>query len=358
LKKNTYPFARFFIRIAISLAILEVIFGLACVAFFYYSMTTQIAAARYEPVAVLGLDASQLERSYVGTEKRLLHSLNLTAFPDTVPLVNISDEIDAISKLGGVDQVKAYINLAKKTESSVDSIKKYHFAEFSVAVDQLRRALLIKAAALKQQYAPQQRLSATAAKSFSNSSNEAEIFRLFADASSNDEIRLNNINDLKQFLEEIRAKSQKKESLDQINQASIFLDGAKSLLDYMNKTEGSASSASQTASPQQEQEELVSQAEQVAALLQQYKSRLEQSLYESWVVDNDVVKLTNDAIGELNRATTADAQASAIRIEFARNMAISIIISLVLAFLIMVIADFLRAFLNMSNNTDTLTGAQ
>lgn len=362
---NTYPFARFFIRIAIGLAVFVVILGFVFVVYFFSSMENQLDGARYQPSAAIGIDAAQLENSYIGTQNRLLHSLNVKAFPDNIQVINISDEIAKVKKLSPESQPSAYMKLGNDTALSINAIKKHHFDEFSIAINQLRQTLLGKAAELRRRYAQQQSTqpapgSAPTPIPSTNPVVQLQLFRLFNDDLRFDESRLNTINGAKECMNDLRAKSQKQESLDQINQASIYLARAESLLDYMKKAEAITSNSSQQPLSQQaqEQEQMVSQAEQIAAQLDQYKSQLVDSLYSRWVVDADDQKLITDATEDLNRATAAVTLASGIRMNAMRNIGIALVACLAAAFLIIVVADFLRAFLNMSNNTDTLANAK
>lgn len=350
---------------AITLAIAVVVFGVLAVIYFYGSMNNQIAGVSFQPTAAPSQDASRLEKSYLGTQNRLLHSLNIKQFPNTIAVVNIDEEIARVSKLDGESQQGEYLRIGKNTEASINAMKKYHFSEFSEAISLLRQSLLDKAAELRRTYAQQNAnqpllVPTPTPSATTNTVSPSILFRLFSDDIDNDKYRGNKINQVKEFLNSVRSRSQKPESLDEINQASIYLAQAESLLDYVKKSEEILNNPIQQQGNQQaqEQEQMISQAEHVAEQLQQMRAQLAQSLYETWVVDTDIQRLISDSTEGVNRAASAQTIASGIRMAALGRMALSLFSALALGFIIMVIADFLRAFLNMSNNTDTLASAQ
>ncbi len=366
MKTHSYPFARFFIKIAIGLAILAVLIGAALAANHFFSMQARLASARYQTDPDLGILASRLEKSYTGTQRRLLRSLDTDAFPSTVPLVDFSKQLATAERAGGAAQASAFLDLAQQTSNSLEAIKKYHFSQFAASIDSLRQALLAHAAELRQKYAQKQQQPSltpavvpTPTPAVKPPASGEFAFRIYADNPGNDQERLQSIKSVKQLLEELQAQSQKQESIDEIRRASIYLTRAESLLDLLKKEEAALEHPEQTPAQKHEvEEDLVSRAEQIASELARARALMEDNLYTRWIANVDCDNLSSKAGNDLNQAAAAEATARQIWVDGLRSMGGYFLAGLIVAFGILVIADFLRAFLNMSNNTDTLAGAQ
>jgi hypothetical protein len=100
------------------------------------------------------------------------------------------------------------------------------------------------------------------------------------------------------------------------------------------------------------EEQMVSSAEKLAAQLQQIKGTIRQSLYETWQVDEAISRLRGAALSDLQRAESSREQIRVIRNTALSHLGFALFITIATAFLILVLADFLRAFLNLSINSD------
>jgi hypothetical protein len=355
--QHAYPFARLFIKLAILLAILVVLGGIGYAFNRFQTMQTELASVKYTPNPALESMASNLEKSYLGTNKRILRSLDIDQFPPTIQLVDFQKNLAAISAAKEHAQAQLYLNLSTETLSSVEQIKLYHISEFVKALEGLQKTLLEHAARLRAEYST---ANPTAPKPRPQSSTEPATpgsFRIYADSPESDRQRLNEIKRVKEFLEGLRAQSRKEESLDQIRRASIYLARAESLLDLLDKSNEDMPQSSndmENDASRQAQEQLVAKSERMAQNVGKVIEIIQEQIYENWTVEIQAQSLREQAKEELRDAAIAENKAKQIRNDGYSSVFFSLILSLAIAFIIMVVADFLRAFLNLSNNSDQL----
>jgi Tfp pilus assembly protein PilE len=362
MKKHHYPFANTFVRLAIVLAILSTLSGLAYVLFGFFSMQAEIRAQRYQPDPELLELAGNLERVYLGTRERIAQTLEDPVLPESLPAVNFSAAIGEAQKQLGTAQPDALLTLAEQTQTSVNDLKEFHVAGFERAIQNLREALLQRVQELQQQFGqkPQPLVANPPAANTTTPNTPSPVaqstrFRLFNDPVSSDRQRMNNLERVREFLNELRDQSKREESLDQIRRAQIYLTRAEAMLDLLQIV--SSQTTGESTPPQVElnartEEQMVSRAEELAAQLQQVKGIIRQSLYETWQVDEAISRLRGAALSDLQRAESSREQIRVIRNNALSHLGFALFITIATAFLILVLADFLRAFLNLSINSD------
>jgi hypothetical protein len=355
--QHAYPFARLFIKLAILLAILVVLGGIGYAITQFQSMQSELATVKYTPNPALESMASNLEKSYLGTNKRILRSLDIEQFPPTIPLVDFPKNLTTISSANEHAQAQLYLNLSTETLSSVEQIKAYHISEFVKSLEGLQKTLLDHAARLRAQYSTTNPTPTQPRPQSSTQPATAGSFRIYADSPESDRQRLDKIKVVKEFLEYLRSQSRKEESIDQIRRASIYLARAESLLDLLDKSNEDISQPSngmEEDSSKQEQEQLLAKSEKMAQDVGKVIDIIQEQIYENWTVELQAQSLREQSQEELRDAAIAENKAKQIRNDGYSSIAFSLILSLAIAFIIMVVADFLRAFLNLSNNSDQL----
>lgn len=359
--KHSYPFARLFIRLAMLLAALVVLAGLSFAAGQFISSRKQLAAVAYAPGTGLENQAKNLEKNYLGTSKRVQRSLDIDQFPAEITMVDFAARLPAIQSANPANQARQYAELASQTDASVEQIKEFHISEFVKALESLRAALLAHAARLRQQYATPataQPSPSTPAASAAVQAPASTSFRIFADPPQADRSRQAQITRVKEFLDHLRSQSKREESLDQIRRATIYLARAESLLDLLEKPEEQPASQPTTqpsqAEEQANQENLVARSEREADQISKAIDLIRDQIYTNWQVQLEAQRLEEAAGDEMRAAEAASQKASQIQAATFQSIGLTLASTLALAFLIMVVADFLRAFLNLSNNTDKL----
>lgn len=366
-KPNSYPFARFFIRIAIFITILILLAGVALSLDCFVQMRAQLKSISYQGDQELESFAQTLQRSYIGTSKRLLNSLDIQSFPDSVAQIDFNKALSEAEKAPNEQQAQKYLDIAKNTQTSINAIKAYHFDQFSSAIDSLTQTLLDKAAELRQRYAQppstnqtSQTPQATAPVSAPVGVSPPSGFRIFSDSQDNDDLRLDSLKTVRSLLQALGARSEKQESRDEIRQAGIYLTRAESLLDLLKHSESAPQDQAPTAEQQQatQEEELVSEAEKVAQQLKESKQQLEDKFYSQWQVEIEDQSLMQRAEQDLGAARQAEIDSGLAEHDAFFSVGRYMGGAIALAFFILVIADFLSAFLNMSNNTDMLAALQ
>ena len=360
MKKNSYIFARIFIKLAILLAIIALLGGIGFAINEFQSMQRELESIKYSPSAELESASTDLEKSYNGTNKRILRSLDIDAFPSTIAVVDFTKQIAEIQTSNPQDQAKNYLNLATTSLDSINQIKRYHISEFVKALQGLQQTLNEHAAKLRAEYASSKQ-STTNGQPQPSAKQEPSTakgsFRIYADLPDSDKRRLNTVKQIKEYLEYLRSQSKKEESLDQIRRASIYLARAESLLDLLDKSNLPTGEQSNTVSidnAQQEQEILIAKSERIASEIGKAIQVIQDEIYQNWTVEKKAESLEKLAQDDLDKAKEAQYKEEQIRNNALRSIASSILLAIACAFIIMVVADFLRAFLNLSNNSDVL----
>jgi len=357
MKKHNYFFARLFVTMAVALAVLLVLVGGGLAAFRLQAMHAQQLASAYSPDPTLLTSVKRLNLSYDGTRRRVLRSLNLDSFPSEVPIVDLQQQIFQLSNKKVLELPSSYSSIASSVSSSVASIKQYHFSTFKASIKVLNDALRAHANLLRQQYkdpTPPQNATPTAATK-PTASFQPTVFRIYADPSSSDSDRLETINGMKTILEVLREQSQKAESLAAISQATVYLERAQSLLDFLKAERNTAPQDSTTQQPSAH--ELVARADLIANRLERAANELEQTLFSRWVVDADIENLEIAAAKDQKLAEQSVIEQRQIFIAAIRDCFAFIFSACFAAFLIVVVADIIRAFLNLSNNSDIMAFA-
>ena len=363
MKKNTYPFARLFIRLAILLALLVFIAGIGLAAYAFLMMQSQLAEVKYQPDPTLEQQAKNLEKSYIGTQKRVLRSLDTNSFPQSVKIVDFQTSLPLAEKAGDTQKASLYYSIAEETSASIHGIKEYHISEFVNALRGLQKSLLEKAAMLRAEYAQKAQPQQTALPQQTTTSNQTSsnpakegYFRIYADAPPEDKSRFALIKYIKEKLDSLNAISEKAESRDQVRRASIYLARAESLLDFLDKNneENNPQAQKNETNIIEQEEQSISKAERIAQELDQYIEGIQEGLYSNWLVELDAQKLESDSKTDMQRAETAKKKANTILLGSIQQMVMYLVASMALAFVIMVVADFMSAFLNLSNNSDAL----
>ncbi len=362
MNKHQYPFARIFIRIAIGLALLTILAGAGYTFVGFTTMQTEIQAQKYRPDPELLEKASRMERLYLGTRERIGQTMEDGTLPASVPALDISESLASAARAQGNTQPEILLQLAEQTQTSVTELKEFHVASFERAVESLRQILLQRVIELQKQFGQTDTVAASASPNVQTPEQDAPAkspassrFRIFNDQAGNDKSRLRNLEQVRIFLNELREQSQREESLDQIRRAQIFLTRAEAMLDQVQAVVEQplpGIDATAVASGSSEQQ-MISRAEELSAELMQMKRIIRQSLYESWQVDDAIGQLRSSARADLSEAESSRGRISAIQSASWSSMGLSFLFSLAVAFMILVLADFLRAFLNLSINSDS-----
>lgn len=373
-KTHTYPFARIFIRLAIALAVLTIIAGAGKAALNVVSMFSKLQSMRYEPAPEMLLEAKALGDLYQGTQARLLQALEIERFPESVPTVDFTERLKKIERASPANRPALVQELAAETTASIAAMQAYHFAAFESAILSLRETLLTHAANLRARYAPSpspadtpDENAATAAPSpplaqpSGTAPARSQRFRIFSetgsDATFSDRRRLQTLEQAREMLSDLREQSKREESLDQIRKAQIFLTRAEGLLDQMPLAEAPSTPAPPPAirsAVQRQEEEMVSLAERTAAGLQNAQEAVAAVLYSRWRVEEQSDRVAAFGEREGQEAQRLAASYRAVLVEDTTAAGLVLLIALGLAFAILVVSDFLRAFLNLSNNSDLL----
>jgi hypothetical protein len=283
--------------------------------------------------------------------------------------VDFDPRLEAVQRASQANRPALAEELVAETITSVEAIQVFHAENFISAVDSLRQALLTHAADLRARFQPilgtpapsEPPPSVTAADPLAEQSpTRPARFRIFSetwtDASFSDRRRMQVLEQVGELLNELREQSKREESLSQIRRAQIFLTRAEGLLDMSQLVESPNLPAIRTPQTPEERQELVlvSAAERKAEELQEALDAVTNALYSRWRVEDQLDQLAALAARESQNQQRLAAESRSVLISEARSAGLFLLGALVLAFAILVISDFLRAFLNLSNNSDLL----
>jgi hypothetical protein len=367
MKSHHYVFARIFVNFAIFFAILTALAGVGAAIIRIGQMNSEIARATYRPTSDL-LDAvAALKKNLVGTRHRLLQTMNRQDFPtEQLQISAIPPDSNPLSGLSPEQVPSACLQLVVQVSEEVDRLKEYHSAELHSSIFAIQEALLEHARTLKATYPTSPTPTPTPAPTTAKGSSVPQRvsvqrpFRIFSDPYSNDRLRFDDIQTMRELLAVLAENSQEERNLRAIGRAQRYLNSAPALLDLSSQFSlpppapaPSINARSQSPPPPEPPK-----AEIIAAKLGDAKSILASSLYSNWVIDEDTERLRR--LAEENTALIAqlaDTRQQSLQ-EGVKQAGIYAVLGAVVAFLVMVIADLIRAFLNLSNNTDTLAVAQ
>jgi len=253
------------------------------------------------------------------------------------------------------------LSIASNASSSVDAIKAYHLSTFKASIIILSDSLRAHANMLRQQYkepTPAQNVVPKAATK-PTPSFQPTAFRIYADPATFDKDRLETINAMKTILEGLREQSKKPESLAAISQATTYLEKSQSLLDLLmlERSKPRQEVIQEAPTQQPTAKELVARADIIADGLESSAKDLEVSLFFRWVVDTDIENLELAAAKDQKLAEQSVIEQRQIVIAAVRDCFAFVISACFAAFLIVVVADIVRAFLNLSNNSDIMAFA-
>lgn len=352
-----YAFARLFIKLATLLAILVALAGLALAAFRFQAMFSDYTGQAYRPDPDLHSFAKRVDASYSGSQARLLRSLSVSSFPSNVKLIDVQKLLANVQQRKTSDLPSGYSEMADEISSSVGAIRKFYSDEYRKAIQTLIDALRSHANQLKDQLktetSPQGAASVPTTQAIAAG---PSAFRIFNDSITSDRQRIENINNLKAVLDVLQDQGKKPESLAAIAIASAHLKQAEDLLDLdlLNAKMVPAPQLSPSVSAEPTNQEIVSRADLVANRLQQSSVEFEESVLAMWVVDEDLEALKLLANKEEHQSADSGIRQRQTILAGVRDCMGFIITACFAAFLIMVVADLIRAFLNLSNNSDTM----
>jgi len=356
--KHRYVFARLFIRIGIFLAILTVLAGLGFVAMQLSQYYAEASAIKYRANDNLAVQTERAAKIYAGTSERLLGTLGIAAFPAQVGVVDIPARAKELLPADSIKKLDGFSGVLQATAQSVGQMKAYHAAELEEGLNALRQTLLAKAAETRQKYQRE-----TAQKNTTQSTAAAPVvsaparFRIYADDPNQDEQRNRLINTARQYLKDLQEESKSEKNKNDIRKALDYLAKAEALLDLTKpeltprpqivpSTEEAAEPASQEA--------LEIRAEEVAQKLQRISELIRQQIYSEWKIDLLLNELQIAVNNEKAKARDAQLGKKALLTRTASSIVLTLLATITAAFILLVAIDFLRAFLNLSNNSDAL----
>ncbi|MBE2202805.1 MAG: hypothetical protein IAE94_00480 [Chthoniobacterales bacterium] len=360
MKTHRYVFARIFVNLAIIIAVCTFLIGVGGGLFRLSEMQSKIADAEYRPTTEL-LDAvAAVRENLFETRKRVLYSLGITEFPKNLNLSTLPRENDPLASVVLPEHIPDICKrIAERVSVEVEGIKAFHADQFRKSIDQLRQALLEHAGKMKAAFAappPPDSIPASVVPVIPISM-APKRFRIFDDPIREDKERLDDIQTMQALLTKLAESSRKEENLGAFAKAQEYLGKASGLLDFEAPQEPAPVIDGQSTASQPSPPELVAKAEIIAAKLGQAEAVLENSLYANWRIEADIERLRNQASKDASLVKQlAETRRAAFRSGW-RDASIFVVLALAAAFVILVIADLIRAFLNLSNNTDTLAVA-
>jgi len=366
-KKPRYIFAWTFIRLGIFLAALSLLAGVGFVILSCVQYLQESSSLQYRANENLSLQVEQIAKSYEGTKDRLLRSLDVQAFPSTVNVVDITALTKNQLPASSIKKLDALTETLRTTAQSVEQMKHHHVAELEEGINVLRQNLLAQAEEVRKKHREEvererakqkeERQAVAAATPAPVTSNQSTKFRIFADAPGEDVLRNKTIGTAKTYLEQLKEKTKKEENQTAIRKALIFLMRADTLLD-LDKTVEIVKPAVDTTDVQTSSEETQDtgeyKAEILAQVLKNIQDTIHEQLYTQWKIDVQLYHLQEAVNAERNKVIVADLAIQKLRTEMVISIIKNILGAVVVAFALLVFMDFLRAFLNLSNNSDAL----
>jgi len=364
-QRPRYIFAWTFIRLGIFLAALSLLAGAGFAVLSGYKYVQESSSLKYRANENLVLQVEQITKAYEGTKDRLLRSLNVQAFPATVTVVDVTALTKNQLPAGSTKKLDGLAETLKTTAQSVEQMKRFHVAELEEGINALRDNLLAQAEEIRKRHREEAELTkakqesqqqTTAATAASTPSSQLAKFRIFLDSAEDgrDEYRNRIIGSAKAELEKLKERTKREENQTAIRKALIYLMKADMLLDLGKTAETAKEETAAETTSDEAQDAGEYQAERLAQSLKDLLDKLHEQLYTQWKIDALIYNLQETVNVERGKVVISELAIKKLRVETAISITKTIVGAIVTAFALLVLMDFLRAFLNLSNNSDAL----
>jgi hypothetical protein len=345
---NKYIFAKLFIKLAKIGAIATFVLGVVFILFEGYVQSQKIKAMTYQATHEFEAQKKLLQTTYQDTQKKVLDSLSQSQFNslEEIQLIDFKEKESLLSKTPESQKPEVYENLAKQLAQSSSQIKDYHKKEFDTSIKKLRDALLAYASKIKDQMGlvVSQKLPP---KQYIADSNQE--FRIFDDENK-DHVRNVMLSNIQSRLDAIRQLSTNPENIDSASKASAHIEYLRKLMP--SPVETYPESKNQV--DQQEAPELKS--EMIAQKLLDDQKKISMYFYDNWVLDSQIEKLHNLCNEEKTRRSSLEQSRRLAVLTCILKIGTLTLAVIFLSFILLVLADLIDAFINISTNTDIFKG--
>lgn len=340
---NKYVYAKLFIKLAKALAAITLALGVIFTIAFGYIKIQKIHELNYHPSAELEIYRTSLVDTYEKTKSKVLESLSLKEFdPDKIQLVNLDNERKTLLSTPEHLIPEAQEQVALKLKESSAHIKEYHKSVFDQSIQTLRSALLGYASQIKSELPP-----AVIKPSISPipSTNTIKSYSLFDDKDKYDDYKANLLSKIRNRLLALQQESTKIENIEATKKAILSIDCMFKLL-YVPDEQSSNSEEKQN------NIEPLLNSEKIAQRLMDDQIAANNNIYNDWKLDAQIEKLLSLAREEIVKRNDLKTKQSIYILDSILEAFLIIIIIITSSFFLMVLADMISAFINMSNNTD------
>ncbi len=344
---NEYIFARIFVKFVRVIAVLVFLGGVIFVFSNVYLAKCGIENHEFKVDRRIKPLLEDIQAYFSFTQKKLLESLGINHFPTVVKLDDeiLANEINKTTSNAEEVRPEKLQELAFSLKESSDQMKNYHKHQYDESIKLLRDALLQHATNIKNQINPIKKETNNPAGNKVSSTTSLKLFS--ANTELENTIRVNVIDKAQQHLHTILQISTKQRNIDAASKAIDSLGNIKKLVDL--KQEPPASAPVQSS---QEQQLPQLNAEKAAEILELDRQGVIQGFYMDWVIDSKVEQLKNIILDDIARREELKNKKREIYVSTAIKTASVLVATLFLSFSLLVTADLVSAFLNISSNTD------
>lgn len=341
---NKYVYAKLFVKLAKALAAITLVFGIAFTIAFGYIKSQKLLGLNYHPASELEIDKNNLTDTYQKTKNKILDSLYQSTFePDKkIFLIDLEKERELFSSVPENQKPEAYEQFALRMQERSVLIKNYHKGAFDQSIQILRNALLGYASKIKNE------LAVPETKNLNSSISSTTLikgFRVFEDEDSSDAYRRNILSKIRARLLALQQESTKIENIEAAKNAIENINCIENLLDIPKEQNIDIESQKNNTTPQLN-------SEKIANKLLDDQVEINSYIYDNWKLDAQIDKLLLLAKKEKVKRDDLKTEKRIYLLDSILEFGLIIIVFLAFSFCLMVLADIVSAFINMSNNTD------
>lgn len=356
-----YRFARIFIRLSRLLGIAALAIGILTAGFHLYVNLTSAAGAAYQPSANLDQLLGDLEREVERTKGILQERRILGAnLPDQSAFPPLSKGNKSVADF---EQNETHLT---SYQAGRDQLKSETIAEFERLIEKFQNELRSHAqnvAGPKSKIEPADEHQKPASQTVYEKQQISEEEHLFVDLSNSEhEKRHTDLEDVRAYLvKRLEPQIEKTRNKTMLQDALFHLAALKRLIPVIPGTVKSIPVAINEL-PSSSEPKLVTRdelrAEKVARDLEKAKIYVRSAVLESWKLDEILDAAWREASNEKEQCRSAALKVRTTIVTGAGQAAAALLGGVVVAFLILVISDFLQTQLDIATNTSVMAGSR
>lgn len=356
-----YFYGYLYIKLVRLFAILVGLCGIGVIAFTIFQYFIAVDRASYKPNPSIETQITKLNSKYKSTKAIILQSRKQTALPQKYE--SLITYLECNKNYKSSKQLKILEGKVIPFNDSIDVLKKYLVESFDESANRIKDKLKEHAASLRAQNKPKESTRRSTTPPIVNKAEPDNYSISYTPNPSIFNINKNEINDRRnglgkslEYFEKLLSQSASESSKNDLNNIIDQINSFTKLFPEDRELKPNTVYKEQKTTYSQEItiEDKTYEAEILARMLSSLQDAIKQSVLNDWDVEKLYESLLATINTEFNRAADCESEINGLTLKLAFNIIQYLIASLVLAFVLMVIADLIQAHFDTASNTKSL----